>query len=234
VRRGTLGRRLEYYSHPKYGGEVPIYFSVEKALFSGVIGDTVLQDENLTKLKKLVDEALKNQSNLDWIPVIEVGFGYRSARDREDEDKSLDREIQVHAKRYWIAQKIGGHWIEASWNVTHWPGVGKKAITEIGDRLARSGKFTDLDTYDRNGTNIPLKTLKLPHTKEREDRVDNPTYYVAHDEALWAGLYELASRLDFLQDKIIELLGSAEHRNRLAASMQNLLPESTKAAGKEK
>jgi len=167
--------------------------------------------------------------------VIEIGFGYRFHASRDDDKNSISREVNFQCKRYWLAQKIDGHWISADWDVTTWPDARKKPVTEIGDRLARSQKFTELDSYDRHTSQtVVLKNLKLPHTKKREDRDETPTYYIPHDESLWAALRELAGRIDTLQDKIIELLGSTEHRNRLAASMQNLLPESTKDAGKEK
>lgn len=227
MRRGQLGRRIEYYTHPKYGGHVPIYLDAGKYLFSAVIGDITLQDENLNKLRKMIDESLKNQTDLKWLPIIQISFGYTYRRSNDDLRNGGEKETCFRFTRYWIAQKIDRKWIEAEWDVEHWPMESRKKIIETGDRLERSKSF-DLTSYNKE-THVydDVTDLKLPYIKKREDRDETPVYYIPYTEPLWQALQELAKRMDDLQHRLIKLLGSAEKREQLVAQISNLFPAYT-------
>lgn len=223
MRRGgrtRLGRRLEIYTHPKYGGEVPIYLD-KSGDFSAVIGDIVLTHRDLEKLRKLVDEALKGSHDLKWIPIIEISFGYRH-HFHDDDRNEIHKENELKFTRYWIAKKIDKKWIKASWEETHYPEFRKKKV-ETGDLIARSQSFS-ISIYDRNLHQHIDVDFQLPYTEKDEDEDRPPTYYVNYEEGFWGALNELAKRFDILQENIVRILGSVDGRKAIAAQVQKLLP----------
>lgn len=227
MRRGYLGRRIEFYTHRKYGGNVPIYLS-STGEFSAVIGDVILKGNQKNELIKLVDETLKNQTNLEWIPIIEIEFGYRWGNSRKNQDErrnSVDSEVKLQFVRFWIAQKIDSRWIEAHWDIEHFE-YGKDKKVEIGDRLERSRQFRISGPYDKNtGRQTDLTEFKLPYT-EKEDRSEDemPKYYVGYTDELWRALNQIADRMQELQVKIVDVLRTPESRARLVADVSKLLP----------
>jgi hypothetical protein len=226
IRRGRLGRRLEFYTHPKYGGSVPIYLDAQ-GTFSAVIGDVVLKADTKPEILKLASETLKNRTNLEWIPVIQIEFGYRwgnSRNDRDERRNSTNEEVRLDFERFWIAQKIDKHWIESPWDKERYK-FGEDPKIEIGDRLERAKQFRISGPYDRNSSRIlPLVDFKLPHIEKEDDEDHMPKYIVAYTEELWATLQELSRRMQELQVKIVEVLKTPESRAQLAASLGKLLP----------
>lgn len=228
MRRGQYGRRIEYHTHPKYGGNVPIYLDtigVFRAVFEN--GDVILQANTKNELIKLVDETLKTHTNLEWIPVIEIEFGTRwsNVRDHDEARNSFSSEVRIEVTRFWIAQKIDKHWIEAHWDIEHYPKFGEKKV-ETGDRLSRSNRFRLSHAgYDKaSGKEIKRTEFTLPHTVKAKGRDEMPKYYVAYTEDLWITLKMIVDRMDDLQKKIIEILKTPESRAHLTANIQKLLP----------
>jgi len=222
-RKGQFGRRIEFHSHPKYGGNVPIYLD-HVGTFRAVIGDVVLTANTKVELIRLTDESLKSQTDLKWLPIIEINFGSHFSY-REDPDRnSSSVEADLEYNRYWIAQKIDKHWIKASWDVEHWPDYNKPKKIEVGDRLERSKSF-DLTKYDRTThEHQQITDLKLPYIVKAEDRDETPTYYVEYSEELWTALGAITKRMRELQARIIEVLKTPESRALLVADVSHLLP----------
>lgn len=52
MKRGQYGRRIQFYTHPKYGGKVPIFLNSGNGQFTALIGDLVLQDSNREPARK--------------------------------------------------------------------------------------------------------------------------------------------------------------------------------------
>lgn len=225
MRKGELGRRLEFYTHRKYGGEIPIYLNGH-GTFSGVISDVVLSADTKQALIKLLEETLKNQTNLEWIPVIEIEFGYswNTSRNRDEERNTVKEEVQIEFCRFWIAQKIDKHWIEASWDVEHWDD--REKVIETGDRLSRSKQFHRISGRYNPTTSKheDLTDLKLPHTVKAEDRDEEPKYYIPYTEELWTALNSISTRMEELQNRIIQVLKTPESRAGLIANISKLLP----------
>jgi len=228
MRKGMYGRKIEVYTHPKYGGSVPIYLN-NIGTFHATFGedDVTLSAETKSELMKLVDETLKNRTNLEWFPVIEIEFGTNfsfSHRRDEDEKNSKSSEVQLLFERFWIAKKIDKKWIEASWSVTSYHEI-HRPKTETGDRLSRSLQFRVSGKYDRNtGREIDLTEFSLPHTIKATDRDEMPKYYVPYTEELWLALNNITNRMEELQKKIIDVLKTPESRANLIANVSKLLP----------
>jgi hypothetical protein len=218
MRRGKFGRRIEFYTHALYGGNIPIYLDVGRALFSAVVGDVTLQDENLSALKKVVVEALKNQHSIEWIPVLEIGFGgdgWLSGSDRNE----IRKNVNLNFERYWIAKKIDGNWIASRWDESYYPSGSRKPIVRTGDRVICSKPFRDAGERDplTGDYKIP-KNFSLPWTKKREDRDETPTYYLPYSKELWKSLVALSKKVDELQQHFVDILGTDEGRAKLIGS----------------
>jgi hypothetical protein len=228
MKRGALGRRIEYHTHPKYGGKVPIYLDTTRSCFHALIGDVQLTDENLHKLRIMVDESLKNQHSLEWVPIIDIGFGGWFREQGENHRNARHNEVELSFERYWIAQKIDKQWIKATWDDKIFPNVNAKPRYITGDRLERSSSLRIFVRDKERHESVPITDLKLPYTQKREGVDELPRYLVAYTEELWLALLTLSKRLEDLQFKIVEILGSAEKRKQLTDSVQKLLPLATK------
>lgn len=232
--KGQYGRRIEFYTHRKYGGKIPIYLN-QAGTFHAVIGDLVLSANTKTELIKMTDEALKNQTDLKWIPIIEISFGSRwhVSRDRDEQRNSHETTVQLEFKRFWIAQKIDKHWIEAHWDTERYE-YGKTVKIETGDRLERSrGFIIDSNRNKATGQYDDITDFKLPYTKHDDSSETSvPVHYVSYTEDLWKALIEVDARLEALQGKIIELLGSEKNRNMLTQNVAGLLPAPKKGKNK--
>jgi hypothetical protein len=226
MRRHHLGRRIEFYSHTKYGGHIPIYLD-QAGTFTAVIGDVELQANTKAQVIKLTVDSLKAQSDLKWIGLIEISFGsrYRWQDDDEEGHNKSNFDIELQYERYWIAQKIDKHWVKASWDVTHYPAYGKK-VTEVGDRLERSNRFQEITRYNRiTHETEDITDFTLPYIKKPEERDETPIYYIEYNEDLWLALKSITTRMKDLQIKIIEVLKTPESRAMLIADVSRLLPE---------
>lgn len=226
MKRGSYGRRIEYYTHEKTGDKIPIFFDASKSLFTALVADVALHHESHAKLKVLIDQTVQKQSaELEWFGVIEISFGYRhSGRFSADRD-SCGKDVHFQFERYWIAKKIDGKWLKSDWTTERYSAGSGRPRIEIGDRLERAKEFS-MEIYNRQtGQHEHDQKFKLPYTKHREDQDDNPEYYLPYDVHLWDRLKELAKSLDKLQFKLIEILGSPDKRAALVSTgSQKLLP----------
>lgn len=218
MKRGLYGRKIEVYTNRKFAGAVPIYLNVSKGEFTAQIGDEVIQKTDIAALRAEIDKRLETSFKIEWQPIITISFD--TWKDRDDKDQ-VRKDVSLMAERSWIAQKPGtGEWVEASW--TEEERVNNKTVTNTGDRYARCSSLRSAMEW-RDGKNQPDPNFKIPYTL-REDS-EHPTYLVAYDESFWAAIVELGQRLDNLEERMIQFLGSAERRRSFAAQIPKLFAE---------
>lgn len=232
-RRGVVSN-VDHYENARFGVKVPISLNKDSGDFSAEYAEETIYAPTLTEIKKKIHDEVFARVGLPWVPVIEVtisGSSY-SFTDVLNNDMHGDEtyqrkharaegDLRLHAKRYWIAKRTDGVWMECDiWDSVDYSAeniVPTKEFLSSDDRRINAHEFHE-GRREKAGTG---GDFSLPHS--REDRGEQITHYLEYDESLWQALNAIGDKIGELHAQLQKLVGTAQGRKRLAVFAQRLL-----------
>lgn len=235
------GKLIEKWKHHKYDESANIYLDRETGSFSAEYGPKYIKESTLDGVRKQLTKIVEDTLVLDWFPVIEVSirskthYATNQPLDRhlsKEEDSDVDKaetgevDIDFNFKRFWMAKEPSGKWLHCDvWESLDFKGSDnfEPGTSKFGDPLPRR-----LNTHEFHIYGHDLKNFSLPFSYQNNSWGENkPTHYVKYTPQLWAGLNEVAAKLDHLVTRLQELIASEQGLKLVEGLVQKLLPGGT-------
>ncbi len=243
------GKIVKTWTHYRYKESATIHLNAENGVFSADYGDTILSSDTLEDLEKQLTTLVEESMKLDWIPVIQISMegGARFHRDKKigrgaTTEEELDNEdsrtesgnahLNLSFSRFWIAKEPSGTWL--SCHIWHSEDVdGKSDVYRYGERSAFSDPMPRrLNAHNFYISGEDLKKFSLPFKcSDNNFGKKESVHYVKYTPQLWAGLNELAFKVEELTKKLTELLGEERGLLLVEGLINKLLPDETKQKG---
>jgi hypothetical protein len=238
------GRQLiETWQHQRYKDKADIYLLKDNGTFTASYGEHTLTSQSLEKLRSDLRKLVESLTKLDWFPVVSITLSSKTYfyRDKklgggastEEETEHGERaesgsaRFTLDFKRFWLAKRADGNFLVCT--VWHSQDDDGKS-----DNFNSTERFYEPSPRRLNASEFYLhgedvNKFKLPHKgKERSFGNEQETHYVKYTPELWAGLNEIAFKIEDLAAKLSELIGTEKGIALVAGLVQKLLPAAKK------
>lgn len=176
--------------------------------FSAQVGGRWFRGRDSDKVRQEVYQYVEDNAKLDWVPVIEIG---ETAPFQTREDTFIGLEIE----RYYLANTQSREIRFLEWEKYEATGMHHAEAQTDAGRVKDSSEF--------HAWHLPVRE-SLPHSIKHSDK---QMHWIAYDESAWLALNRIAEGIGQLKEKIRELVGTKDGRERLVAfgeQMQRMLP----------
>ena len=226
--RGVV-RDIDKYELSKYKIIVPIHFNKGQGCFFAEYLEQQFSAETVGVLKLDLDKYVRETIALPWVPVIMVnlkGSAYTFTDILNDDmhggetyqrkHKRVDGKLNMHAERFWLAQRTDGEWMECRiWDSKDWDAEGLEADNSFLGTSDRRLNAHDFHPGARN--------FSLPFSiKESFD--GGATFYMSYDENVWQALNAIGDRVREMNRQLQSLVATDDGRLKLQAFATRMLP----------
>jgi hypothetical protein len=225
-----LVRDIDKYEYGKFNVVIPIDFDKNRGVFSAEYSGKQFSSPTVAELKKNLFEFVQKTLSLPWVPIIEVkihGKAYTLASvlaDKLHNDESyqrrherVDAALIMDAKRYWIAQRADGKWMQCSiWESRDFEADG---VEDKHEFLGTSNRRINArDFYPGNNE----KGFSLPFSKKAP--FEGNLHYLPYSESVWIAINAIGDKMRSMHEQLSSLVSTDEGRLKLEMFAQKMLP----------
>lgn len=233
------GRQLiETWRHHRYKDEVSIYIEKSDGSFHATYGDINVNSKTLEGIRKELEKLVEETTNLEWIPVIMVnieGQSYFCRNEKVGPNASTEKDVDQYSEkadkgsarltlnfnRFWLTKNRHGVWMQC--DVWYSEDEGGKSDHYDARRSFNAPLPRRLNTSEFYEARMN-KDFNIPYTCKTSSFHERDSHYVKYTPELWAGLNEVAFKLEELTEKLETLLGSEQGLKLVEGLVGKLLP----------
>jgi hypothetical protein len=235
---------VETWEHHRYKEKADIYLVRETGEFVTDYAEEHICFKELEQVRAALSKTVEQAVNLDWIPVImveirgefraprDVPFGKGATTEEEVDYEDNRREngeasLHLHFSRFWIAKRPDGLWISCRiWRSQDDDGKSDRYDSKRDNIHAPSPRRLNSETFytAKKDFALPYRCIDSSWGEKR------PTHYLRYTPKLWSGLNQIANKLEELNKRLQELVGSDEGIKLIENLVGKLLPAPKKGA----